>query len=288
MDKRLEELIREIFVDNYDRCIMLINEHKIDVILLRTLSWVENFDSSSNDVLNEAIGSFASSFLTGINSRVEIIDDPDDKAEVEYIVSEISKQILISLVERVNMSPKKFLIKITFGLRASCDINGWDYDKLSQMMSFDLLHSFMAKGVPVEDTKQTIDRYYEWTGERTEDLDDLAYFLKDSKAIRSTKEFHNLFHPGNTDLIRFDRNQKDFIIVLFDELCAKKLISPRGDHSKKFTPLRQLSVDFEEKVLFTSEIKHRRYRIGKNELYHREIKGNVHKWINGFKKSQLP
>lgn len=287
-DKILHDLVAEVFVDKRDVVIRTLQKRELDDCIIRAINAVDNADNIQSLSDKTFVSSLSSSFLTNINTRVGKIADQEEKEKVEYMVGELSKQVLVRVINRSKSPANEILKYITSGLKTACLINGWNYSELSKIMSFDLLHSIAAtdsvKNLVEENPKKNGICFYAWNGENEEDLKDLAYNLKDRKTIKSTAEFRKLFakHDGKLK-VRFDSSHLDFVIVLFDELNTKGLIKPKGEKAKHFTPLKAYAIDFEKELLIKTEPKHIKYRISRNKVNHTILKGMANKWIQGYK-----
>ena len=245
-----------------------------------TLEDSKNLKSFSNATY---VSSLSSTLLTNLNSTIATIDDPESKERVQYIVSELSKQILVRLILKSPSSPKEILDQIHDGLKVSCQMNEWNFDDLKRRLNFDILHTVVAKTTTKNQSLHSpIRYYYEWKGESL-DLIELAYNLKDKKTIKSTTEFLRLFEKEKKELqIRIAPDCLDFMIVLIDELKALSLIEPKGLKAKHFTPLKTYAVDLEKNVLITKEPKTIKYRIKKNLDKYSALKANVEKLLSGY------
>ena len=281
--KILNELISEVFVDKRFEIITALKKYQLDESFCQILTSIEKADNLKYLSDDAYVSSLSSSFLTNINSIIGKIKVPEKKEYIQYTVGELSKQILVRLIQNSNSSSMQVLNHIFAGLEVACKLNDWNYDKLKKVVSFDLLHIIAAKGSSVDLTKPHI-YYYEWNGSE-DDLLDLAYSLKDKKSIKSTNEFLKLFkkHKGNIT-VRIRASDLDFVIILFDELKIKKIITPKGIRAKHFTPLKAYAVDFEKELLIKGESKHLKYGIVKNDQKYAKLKESVRKWISSYKK----
>lgn len=213
----LHDLVAEVFVDKQEDVIKALQKHDLDECITKVIYAVENADNVESLSDKAFVSSLSSSFLTNINTRSSRISQQEEKEKVEYMIGELSKQVLVRLINRSEIPADEVLTYITKGLETACMINGWDYHELSRIMSFDLLHSVAATGSPnnLAEGKTQISNYncisyYNWNGESEEDLKDLAYNLKDRKTIKSTTEFRKLFrkHDGNLK-VRFEPSHLD-------------------------------------------------------------------------------
>jgi hypothetical protein len=280
----LSNLIEEVFVDKQEDVLNELQKHKLDKDISQVLIAIDKVDNQKLFANKSFVSSLSSSYLTNVNSKIAKVEDIERKENLEYIVKELSNQILIRLISKTNSSPKQVLDQISEGLTASCVLNNWDYNKLYKIMNFDLLHSVAAKtdkNIFSEDDTKGI-YYYVWNGNE-EILKEIIYDLKDKKIIKSTTEFKKLFSEHNGKLnIRVKASCLDYIIILFDELYSKRLITPKGYKAKHFTPIKTYLVDFDKKLLIKSEAKQIKYGIVKNKQKYASIKESVTKFINGF------
>ncbi len=281
-DNRLKEIIAEIFVDDKSEILKSLVEMELDKPIVRVFEIIDKKVIQSELKKETFINSLATSFFTQINNKLERIVDADLKNELEYVISEISKLMLTKIVFKTKLNPDKLIKIIAEPLKVTCELNNWNYDALVRIMGFDLKHT-------VDATLQAIkleyeNYYYEWCC-LDQNLNDLAYCLKDRKLIKSTTEFKSLFLVDMVNKqVRFNKSGKDFLIVLFDELNSKGFISAKGKKAKHFTPLRHYSFDFEKKLLFEKDMKTEKYRITQSRRKHEQLKEDVLKWISSYTK----
>lgn len=288
-EKILTNLISEAFADKVEATAVALKKYKLDVCIIQVLDVINgaNVDSLSD---SSFISSLSSGFLTNVNTIIGKIKSPEEKEKMEYIVNELTKQILIDVIKRSKNPPQEVLKHIGVGLKMACNMNGWNNEALMRIMNFELLHTLSAQNEKTEPGKKAVPAktsptvsYYRWLCEH-DDLIDLANYLKDYKAIKSTAEFKKLFKPHNGDFrVRFDMQHRDLILALFDQLDSKKFIQPIGHKAKKFTPLKAYAVDFEKKELISSQAKSLKYGIEKNASKASSLKARVNNWISDFK-----
>jgi hypothetical protein len=288
-EKILTNLISEVFADKLEVTALALKKHKLDVCIIQVLDVINgaNVDSLSD---SSFISGLSSVFLTNVNTIIGKIKSSEEKERIEYIVNQLTNQILIEVIKKSKSSPQEVLKHIGVGLKMACTMNGWNYEVLRRIMNFDLLHTLSAQNEKAEPTQKLVPAketksisYYRWLCEH-DDLTNLANYLKDHKAIKSTTEFKKLFKPHKGDIkVRFDMQHRDLVLALFDQLNSKKFIQPTGHKAKKFTPLKAYAVDFEKKQLINSQAKSLKYGIEKNVIKASSLKTHVNNWISDFK-----
>lgn len=173
-EKILHDLVAEVFVDKQDDVLKTLQKHELDDCIIRAINAIDNADNIQSLSDKTFVSSLSSSFLTNINARVGKIADQEEKEKVEYMVGELSKQVLVRVINRSESPANEILKYITSGLETACLINGWNYIELSKIMSFDLLHSVAAtdsvKNLVEEKPKKNGICFYAWNGENEEDL----------------------------------------------------------------------------------------------------------------------
>lgn len=284
----LNKLLDKIFVNNKKESLSLLKVYSLDTFLLTFLEKVNNTKYADFQTNKNLVTALSSSFLTRINSILESITDNDEKMKLEYILSEISSELMYQVIGRSDKSADIVLSDIKDALTTTCEANNWDKDVLFRMLRIDMLHSIAAKANPslqlTSNNQVPKVYYYDWLLEQTE-LDELAYDLKDKKVIRSVSEFKKLFAPHNGDLnVRINRIELDFVIVLFDQLKENKFIKTKGTRGH-FVPLKEYCVDFEKNVLIKNEPKRIKEAIVKNPNRHKALQSKVTVQINNCLKS---
>ena len=281
----LEELISAAYVDQVSETAALLSKYSLDEPLVN--AWqIVNDSTNIDEVLDESlIGSFSTAFVSRINSQITEVSDREEKTRLEYIINDLSKEILTVFINKSKLSKETILNRIFDALEVSYKFNQWDFKRLKKITGFDLLHSIESKSeTPVIESKKSNDEqhYYEWYGE-PEDLDDLSYNLKDQGFIKSRTQFKALFKPVNQfRILQVKEDSIDLIVVLFDSLSEAKLVKAKGYKAKKFSPLKECFADYENKELIKVSLKHINYKLKKNERKHLKIKGIVNNWISAY------
>lgn len=255
-------------------------ESILDKIILKVQSEVILLQGQKNRG-QTSISLLSGTILSGINGKLALITDELEKRSMELLLSDISHELLLKIIHDYKGDKKKLLAAISEGLKSSCEINGYDMDALLLVFP---LHKFTSLASILESNIQRVvysqkPIYYIWNG-LPHALDELSRNLRDKKIIESTKGFKTLFElPEDNLKVKFDSNHKETIIVLFDVLHDRKLISIRGNKGH-FMPIKLYAVDFDNNFLIENEPKTAKYTIKKNRAKWLLLKGSVEKWID--------
>lgn len=243
---------------------------ELDIFISNFLNRLNQLTGADFEKGRNIIGTLASTYLTRLNSVLEKMDNIEEKEELEYILSEISNEFIHQLLQKDGISQEILLKEIRDSLITTCQVNNWNTELLLKKTRIDLLHILSVKAdSSIDDSLRRIS-YYLWLG-NTEDLDELAYNLKDRKTIKSIGEFKKLFsaHAGRIT-VKVNSAQIDFIIVLFDQLKIKKLIKPCGTQGH-FFPLKTYCVDFDKNVLIKNDPKRVKELIRRNSSKYQKL-----------------
>lgn len=260
----LKSLIDRIFVNKQEEIFILLEKYDLANFLSGFISKIDDFEISP-DLEHRVITSLSSTFLTRINTILEKVENLEDKTQLEYILSEISNELIFQIVQKEGISKEDILKSIKGALITTSEANGWKTTDLLKMIKIDLYHSITAKSqAPLKINKVTPIVYYEWLKDENL-LDQLAYDIKSHKMIKSVKEFKSLFQSHDGDIrVHFNREKLDLLIVFFDQLKCRNFIKMKGARGH-FVPLKEYGIDFDKKVLIKTQPKRIKESITKNE-----------------------
>jgi len=230
---KIERLIAKEYQDPQD-LIELIRKYDFEKFLNGFLDEFEISISNSND---QRLSDIASLLLTRTNENLKGIS-LDEKRKLEFLLSDIFQ----SLMKTIQSS--EILSKIQGALLDTCNLMGYDYNTLEQMLGLKKQMLLKPKISNMENFP-----YYKWKGIDYE-KDELIRFLKEKGLIYSVKEFRKIFAPIS-EHFKFHGNKEaeaDFIII-FDILKEQNLIQPKV-LSGHYTPLVRYGVDNEGEFLF--------------------------------------
>ena len=289
-DKLLYDLIDKLFLDRKQYVLDLLKKHELNKSLLNSLLAINKKDNLEKLKNTSYLSSLSSTFLTKVNSIIEKIQDVDEKREVEYVVGEVSKGILKELVLNTDQPANSTLENLLIALETTCELNEWDFERLKQEINLDLLYVVSTKNNHFGSRKQKSagrkDEYYQWNGDK-DDLENLITNLKDQKIIKSIPSMRSWFtNEQKCQQVQIDNSRIEFVLILFDELYNRGLITPKGYRAKKFTYIESYGVDFDNNVLLKSNQKHIVYRIKQNEQKYTQLRLQVSKWLDYIKPSK--
>lgn len=272
-NQMLKDLISNLFANNHANILDLLKKYELYKFIS---DFSEKIDTlKSYNVQKNTIGALTSSLLTRINIVLEKIKSNEDKAQLEYILSEISNEFTYQLLQKEGVSQEQVLTEIKESLITTCEINNWDIELLLKRIKIDLRHTLLIKSennilLKKSENNHSKIYYYEWLGGE-EHLKEFTYDLKDKKIIKSVEEFKKLFnkHTGKIQ-IRMSSSHIDFIVLLFDQMKKENLIRPCGTKGH-FFPLKVYCVDFDKKVLFKKEPKRIKELIKRDSTKHAKL-----------------
>lgn len=275
----LNALVDEIFVDRKAKVMEILRDYGLESSIQLILENINDPDNLKKLSDPEFVKSLSFSFLTRINTRIEEISDQSKKAEVEYVIGEIAEHLLIKIIHLSPLDTTIVLQHISDGLKTSCELNSWNFEALNRLIKIELLHGLAAKfenSVPKnkevklgEPEVKVIS--YIWNGD-DKDFDDLVYSLKDMKVIKSKVDFAKMFsHHDKPIKLKIHPDKLNFLIILFDELKLKNLISVKGGKAGHFTPLKRYACDLNGEFLIKNSPKHLKYNITRNKKNHDKL-----------------
>lgn len=266
-ENSIEFILNDIFYNGTKEAIKKLKKHNLYEILQKALIFYTN--SIDENKINKLNVEFTK-LIIEINTKLKKLSHSEEKEHIKYLFSNIGEHLISNLWEK-KLINQKDLIQLNEFLKQIFDIHDYDFKDLSKRISFLNKYSQLSN-----DNQIHHNRYYEWNG-KINCLDYISKNLKSEKLISSIKDFKKLF-TDEPILTRFDRNNNEFIVVLFDTLYEEKLIKPKKTKGH-LAPLKAHAVDFDEKVLFTKEMKHIKYTIKKNESKYSKLRNKAKKWI---------
>lgn len=284
---KLSDLLKNIYPDDDARFThSLLEHHDLILVLQIALDRICHFNNSQGDLqenqITNNIGALASSFLTGVNSKLSLVPVSDEKAKIELIISDVAFELIKSVLDNYRGDRRLLLSAINYSLQTTCEFNGYDFNALSHIMPLKKYIELQPDRSQLKIIYKGDCIYYKWNS-GAYNLSDLCSELKARNVIKSTKEFYKLFESPKEDfIISFNREYHDELIVLFDILYHKKHILPVGNKGH-FLPLQRYAVDFENKSLLKKEAKTLKYTLKKNKVKWQELNEKVYKWIAGFR-----
>jgi len=223
-------------------------------------------------------GEMASSLLTRINVALSTIKNKKVKEDLKYILSEVNSKLIAFIISQSKESPMEIIGKIKTSTQTTIEINGWDRNDFKKYLPVDQM-AYLSNAIQQRDAISK-PVFYDWNC-RPHELDELAKNLKSSVKV-SVKEFKKLFcKPKETFNVKVQREELDFIMVLFDYLKERRFITPRGKQGH-FLPLKIYLVDLDGKVLITEETKTLKFTIKKNRKKWAILRDKVEKWVGHF------
>lgn len=285
----LKNIFEKIYPDqDISQITSLIEKYKLASILNNLLEHVKSAveEMQTKEISTTTITAIATSLLAGVNNKLYIINNSDEKKDLELLISDIANELLCQLLQKYKRNKTQLLFEITESLKTTCEINGYNTDALLQIFPLDKITKWASniESNSLEDIFTSPPIYYFWLAS-PHNLDELCYTLKDKKVIESIKNFKLLFKaPTNRIKVKFNASHKETIIVLFDILYDKQLISTKG-RKGHFLPLKVYGVDFDNNILFQNDPKTIKYTVKKNKSKWLGINEKIEKWIIGFTKA---
>lgn len=228
---------------NSDDLINVIERYNLHDILIKAIN---NIETKLENIELTSLINISGIVLTQVNSVLSSIQNQDDKRQLEYLIADIFDDYLKLVYAQPNS--EEIINGIVENLRLVCEYNGYDFEVLHRMLNIEK-HEFL---LPRQPTKNV---YYEWLKTQQE-LDDITKDLAASKIIYSIKEFKSLFkeNRGNTK-VRFYREKKAEVIILFQVMKELKLAKPKGKgNSGHFAPFVEYAVDNENNFFIENAI----------------------------------
>lgn len=245
----LENKIRNAY-GNADELIDLVRKVDLEKSLNIILGKIEAAIQEKNI---ERIVTIAGPMLSGINSKLGPVANPEEKQKIEYLLADIFEEYLVLIS---NQSQGQMLLsQVDENLKETCEIAGYDYTALSNLFNIKK-HVILLPQLKINNR-----HYYEWSGVDYE-LDGIIRDIADKKWIYSVKEMKRLFAPVDGSLqIRCDVNKKSELLLLIHLLKEKGLILPKGKgNSGHFKPFCTYAVDNDGNFLFKNAV---------NKFHHR-------------------
>lgn len=260
--------------ENSNEIIELLLKFSLDKIISNAILQIEN---KINNGKFDDLPKISGIILNEVNSVIATIKDKEEKTKLEYFLSDIFQDYIL----QINKLPdsQKIINDLIENIRTACEYRGFNYVELDRL----LLLEKQTKVIK----KFSNELYYEWLREEHE-LDEITRDLIDKKYIYSIKEFKKLFKPHTETLfVKFNREYKDELIILFQLLKEEGLIKPKGKGSSgHFAPFVKYAIDNENKFFIEKPINKEHERIKKNIEKHRNIRAKLLLIIKGSLKTK--
>lgn len=253
----------------------------LNVAIVNVKKFNEEHDHRNNNLTFSNIGTIASAFLSGINSKLSSVLAADEKKNLELIISDIAFVLIKSILDNYEGDRTLVLSSIYDSLRTTCEFHNYDFEALHQAVPLRRCIE-VQPGKTIKTVNSAARVYYRWNSNMY-NLHTLSRDLKSRDVIKRTREFHKLFESPTADFtVSFNKNYHNELIVLFDTLFDKNHILPVG-RKGHFVPLQTYAVDFENNSLITKPPKTIKYTLKKNSTKWHELTEKVEKWLTGFR-----
>jgi len=262
---KVDDIIHEIFFNDTQQAIDKLKEYNLFEI-------IEKHINSINPTLDN-FSTIATSLLSSINSILKGISNEEDKSYLEYLISDIANHIIKKFFSEGYINSRE-IIELDIQFKTVCKVHGYNYNDFQRLLPLQKIGEYLIINQSNEGTTKIA--YYEWTN-KDYILDELAKNLKSEKIIHSVKDFKKLFSSQPVKVV-FDKEQIDFIIILFDELYSLNYIKPKVKKGH-FLALKENAIDQDQKTLFKNDMKHLNYSIKKNTAKCNKIRLKVEKWL---------
>lgn len=284
---KLEKLLSHIYpVDDAKQAYDLVHGYELSAILQIAIDKTDYFigigEKEEENRIVTNIGGLASSFLSGINSKLVHVTTADEKRKIELIVSDVAFELIKNILDNFSGDGRLLLNAIHESVRMTCDFNGYDFNIIEQLIPFAKYIAMQPSSDNRMSSSPLVHVYYKWNSNKY-NLNSLSETLKSKKIIKRVRDFHMLFEsPRERFTICFNSAYHDELIVLFDMLYAKEHISPVGTKGH-FVPLKSYAVDLGNQSLIKKQPKTIKYTLKKNKRKWSELNSEVGKWIASFK-----
>lgn len=272
----LTKLLEEVYPYDKEIPLELLRTYDFETVLEKAVQKIMSVPSNPQ-LASMMLITYAPSVLYSVNSRMRNVTDTVHKHLLEILIADVLNYLIGDLLKKSNQ-PSTDLKKLKISLENASDLENYNFSDLLQLLKYDKLET----SYPTDKTKAPKIFWYAWKA-LAHDLDSIAERLIKQHSIKSVKEFRKLFdeyHPIDLRVF-FSRDSIHFLIVLFDQMKAKRLVSPRGCNGH-FHPIQVYGVDFDNKVLFTTEAKLIKSSLKNDPEKLQNLVGKANEWLAGI------
>ncbi|CAL2083434.1 hypothetical protein [Tenacibaculum dicentrarchi] len=266
MKSLLEERLEEKYIDA-DKYILILKKYKLEYFINKVITTIEN---TKNE---EDIVSISNTILTNVNENLKGIKSSNDKKTIKYLLSHIFNDYIINLDK--NMS-KDFIPSLIQNFKRTCELSGYDFDELIQLLKLDFNINLDIKKVEKIENKI----YYQWN-KKDYELDTFVKDLKDRKIINSIKEFKSLFKKKGNNHYTINCSKIDELLLIFVILYELKIISPKNTNGY-LKPLFKYGIDNQGKFSFKKEPNKHHEILKRNRIKYNNDKEKISKWVKSI------
>jgi len=269
--KSIESILNEIFFNGTDETISMLKAYELYEITQKKITF---FNDCIDKPIVDNLSVVYISFIQSINTKLNAIKNTEDKEHLKYILSNIGNHLIDELLKnkKINIGDLK---KLEESLKEVYNILGYDFEDFQNRTQFTRILSLLESQSDIK-TEESPKIYYEWNG-GINHFDEVSRNLKSENSIQSIKDFKKLFSPSPVK-VNFNKENSDFITILFDALYENKIIKPKVKRGH-LAPLKSHAVDFENNVLFNKSMKQTKYTIKKNTAKYDVLRSKAEKWM---------
>lgn len=283
----LKLIIDEIFVDNQEETIALLEKYEANSLLESTINIIKEKITLGDKNFEKQIAYLGSSCLTFFNEKIALIKSKEEKEDLKYVLSDISRYLIKKALKENTGSSKQAILNLKASLQDTCKLNGYDFRELKRFLHLDSLIE-ISELIDREKIKDKVVYYYDWKGER-EDFDTLIEDISSENHVLDVKQLKKLFEPhdGNIQLNIPTKESLEFLIVLldvlYDDTKVKRIISPRGGRVQKFTPFKTYVVGIGKEILEKKSPNKIKFTISKNRKKCNKLYEKARKWAKSIR-----
>lgn len=266
MKLTLNKIIEDIFFNDTQIAIDKLREYNLYDI-------IEKHINSINADLNN-FNTVATSLISSVNSILRNVSNLEDKAYLEYLISDIANFIIKKFFSEGTINHNE-IASLDEQIKTICNLYDYNYVDFQKLIPLKKISEYITINQSRKENNKPV--YYEWNT-KINLLDELAKNLKSEQIIYSVKDFKKLFSSKPIEVV-FNKEKVNFIIILFDELYNFGFIKPKVKKGH-FIALKHYSIDQDKISLFEKEIKHLNYSIKKNEMEYNKTKSKIKNWLD--------
>jgi hypothetical protein len=231
----IAEIYQQIIVRCLDRDEQLqvftfIQKSDLEVFINDSIDHVESITQDvrvANKLKADQIKTIAYSFLKRFNKAIAAVEDQLEKTQLKKLLVKIANGILFEIQQQSPGYADHVRKAIEQGLEQAVAIEG--YDKKDFENYFQINYTDIST-LTVTITKEAeFTEYFNWNHKKANLQKLISLLHKDYYCLRSKTEFESLFDsPQNKDLVRWDINKSDLLIVLIHQLYEADWIILKG------------------------------------------------------------
>lgn len=239
----LDQILKHEFQNiGRDKIVSTLSKHKLYDFLSEVISLLNTHIENKTEELKSfgtlQVSPIASALLVRINEYLRQLSKQkkiEQKKELEYVLGNITKRIIKLIIDQVPNHSKALQLKsIEIGLRDTCELYNYDFEKLSEFIQIDdLVREIYVEFSGQKEAVQSLDVSLDTSlpgfrccaDHNKKQLPLLLKLIKDLEISTEIEKIEKLFHKPKENLaIKLNENKATYVMQFWVKLATSKFI----------------------------------------------------------------